>query len=41
VSVKTTALPRGQQTVTAVVDPKDRVAESDETNNRASRQLTT
>ena len=41
VTVKTTALPRGRQTVTTVADPKDRVAESNETNNRFSRKVTT
>ena len=41
VTVTTTALPRGQQTVTTVADPKDRVGESNETNNRFSRTLTT
>jgi subtilase family serine protease len=36
VSVTTTSLPRGKQQVTATADPGNTVAESDESNNRAT-----
>jgi hypothetical protein len=41
VTVKTTSLPRGSQVVVAVVDPQDRVAESNESNNRSRTTVRT
>jgi|GEM_PF-4397657 len=39
-AVLTTSLPEGTQTITVEVDPSGTIAESDETNNSASKQVT-
>ena len=41
VSVKTTAVPRGQQGLTAIVDPLDKIVESNEGNNRGRSTIRT
>ena len=41
VTLKSTAVPRGSSGLTAVVDPLDRIAESNETNNRARSTIRT
>jgi subtilase family serine protease len=41
VSIRTGALPEGTQVVTAIADPADKVAESNEGNNRTSGTVRT